>query len=223
MHMNIQLLGIGSHLHSFADDERHERRQYPRIERRFAVWWVKDLRGSEPVPGVGLEVSGGGLQFLLRRTIGRQCSLAFDIDGRRMRASVDVLQSTEIVFEGQQWQRHRAKFVGLMEADYAFIKGLAQDTAREISVGAHQSYDMLPAAIQERIVAKLVEANRLTPATSPAATHLAAYYAGIEDAGDGNVCHRFFIRSRLDSPAGALVFNTEVFIGDDGSTVELRT
>jgi hypothetical protein len=48
--MNIQPLGIGSNLHSFADDERQERRQYPRVELRFALWWLKDLRGSEPVP-----------------------------------------------------------------------------------------------------------------------------------------------------------------------------
>lgn len=104
--MNIQLLGIGSRLHSFADDERQERRQYPRIQVRFALWWLKDLRGSEPVPGLGIEISGGGLQFLLHQKVGSQCSLAFEIHGRRMRASVDVLQSTEMVFEGQPWQHY---------------------------------------------------------------------------------------------------------------------
>ena len=52
--MNIQLLGIGSLLHSFSDDQL-ERRQYPRVPLRFELWWLKDLRGSRPEPGIGIE------------------------------------------------------------------------------------------------------------------------------------------------------------------------
>jgi hypothetical protein len=220
--MNIQLLGIGSRLHSFANDERQERRQYPRIQVRFALWWLKDLRGSEPVPGLGIEISGGGLQFLLHRNISRECSLAFEINGRRMRASVDMPQSTEIVFERQSWQHYRAKFVGLMEADYNFILRLPQHPARDISVASHQSYDMLPARVQDEIAAKLVGIKRLAPPHALGRAPLAAHYAGIEHANDGIVYHRFFIRSHMDSPAGAFVFNTETLISDDGA-VKLRT
>src|SRR5450755_1477095 len=111
--MNIPLLGIGSLLHSFTNDHQ-ERRQYPRVRLRFALWWLKDLRGSKPIPGLGIEISGGGVQFLLQHKIGSQCSLAFQVNDRPMRASVDVLQSAETVFEEQPWQHYRAKFVGLM-------------------------------------------------------------------------------------------------------------
>jgi len=215
--MNIQLLGIGSNLHSFADDERQERRQYPRVELRFALWWLKDLRGSEPMPGLGIEISGGGLQFLLHQKIGNQCSLAFEINGRRMRASVDVLHAAEIVFEGQPRQHYRAKFVGLMEADYDFITGLTQRPVQELSIASHQSYDMLPVPTQERIVSQLVGMKRLAPQPVSGRPHLAAHYAGIEHAKDGTPFHRFFIRSHMQSQTGAFVFNTEVLISDDGT------
>ena len=216
-HMNIQLLGIGSHLHSFVDDERQERRQYPRVELRFALWWLKDLRGSEPVPGLGIEISGGGLQFLLHQKIGSQSSLAFEINGRRMRASVDVLHADEIEFEGQPRQRYRAKFVGLMEADHTFILGLAQRPLSDFSIASHQSYDMLPVPIQEQIVAKLVCMKRLAPPPESGRVRLAAHYAGVEHAKDGKLFHRFFIRSHMQSETGGVVFNTEALISDDGA------
>lgn len=219
--MNIQLLGIGSHLHSFADDERQERRQYERVELRFALWWLKDLRGSEPIPGVGIEISGGGLQFMLRHKIASQCSLAFEINGRRMRASADVLHADEIVFEAQPWQHCRAKFVGLVEADYNFIVGLAGRPAREMSIASHQSYDLLPVLVRETIVAKLAETKRLAPC-DPAQAHLAAHYAGTEAAKDGSVFHRFFVRSHVQSPEGTFVYNTEALVSDDGTVVKLR-
>jgi hypothetical protein len=220
--MNIQLLGIGSNLHTFADDERQERRQYPRVELRFALWWLKDLRGSEPVPGRGIEISGGGLQFLLHQKVGKQCSLAFEINGRRMRASVDVLHAAEIDFEGRPWQHYRAKFVGLMEADYDFIVGFAQRPVHKLSIASHQSYDMLPAPTQAQIVAQLVGMKRLALAQPASARpYLAAHYTGVEHAKDGTLFHRFFIRSHMQSQTGAFVFNTEVLISDDGA-VKIR-
>jgi hypothetical protein len=229
--MNIPLLGIGSLLHSFTNDHG-ERRQYSRVAARFALWWLKDLRGSKPIPGLGIEISGGGLQFLLKGKIGSQCSLAFQINDRSMRASADVVQSTETVFEDQPWQHHRAKFVGLMEADYKIIAALADALppdgqgaglpSGQLSVGSHQSYDMLPSRVQARIVAKLVAMQRLTPPHDLGHAHLAAHYAGVKGADEGTLRHRFFVRSHMNSAAGAFVFNTEVLISDDGSDVHIH-
>jgi hypothetical protein len=220
--MNIQLLGIGSDLHSFAEDDRVERRQYPRLSLRFALWWLKDLRGSEPVPGLGIEISGGGLQFLLRKKTADECSLAFEIHGRRMRASVDVLHSAQTMFEGGPWHHHRAKFVGLIQADFDFLMRQVDGEAKALSAASHQSYEMLPQHIQEQIVAKLAGIKRLAPCADGTLPHLAAHYAGKEPAKDGDFFHRFFIRSHMQSPGGAFVYNTEVWVSDDGSSVRIR-
>ncbi len=155
-----------------------------------------------------------------------------------MRASVDVLHTNDVVFEGQAWQHYRAKFVGLMEADFDFIMALSDELpaaaktldtqpvphpVRDISLGSHQSYDLLPGRIQEKIVAKLVELKRLAPPLDLGLPFLAAHYAGITHPNDSDAAfHRFFVRSHITSRAGTFVYNTEALVSDDGTTVHVR-
>jgi hypothetical protein len=114
-------------LHSFSQDQK-ERRQYRRVEVQFPLWWLKDSKGS--VPGIGIEVSGGGLQFLLEHRLDEKCSLAFQITDRRMRANIMTVQSADFAHEGRDWQRYRAKFVGLLEADFHFIIAFTDNHAK---------------------------------------------------------------------------------------------
>jgi hypothetical protein len=229
--------GALSHLHSFSQDAV-ERRQYNRVEIQFPLWLLKDGRGDEPVPGIGIEISGGGLQFLLELTVENQCSLAFELNNHRMRANVMVVQSASCEFRERTWQRYRAKFVGLMNSDFdhiiAFTNAHAQQPdsaaapaprpARSLkrSVGAVESYDMLPLRIQEMIVRKLVQLKRLAPPLEVSLALLAAHYGGIQPASDGNVFHRFFIRTRMNGKDGPVVYNTEVLVSDDGKDLIFR-
>jgi hypothetical protein len=144
---------------------------------------LKDFKGRDAVPGIGIELSGGGLQFLLEHRIEHQCSLAFEINGQRMRANILVVQADNYAFKEKIWQRHRAKFVSLLETDFnAMIefthahseepvttasetvqRPVLRDAAPKTSIGALESYDMLPLRVQEAIVQKLVAMNRLMP------------------------------------------------------------
>jgi hypothetical protein len=235
--------GAISLLHSFSQDQI-ERRQYPRVELQFPLWWLKDFKGNEAVAGIGLEISGGGLQFLLEEQIELQCSVAFNIQDRRMRANVLVVQSAVCSYRQKHWHRHRAKFVGLMNSDFDYIMAFTEAYARKASdgvsaaavhvpivkpkpkpkhsVGSLESYDMLPLRVQETIVRKLVELKRLVPPHETRLALLAAHYGGIQPANDDKVFHRFFIRTRMNSQAGAVVFNTEVLVGDNGQDVIVR-
>jgi hypothetical protein len=232
--------GAISLLHSFSQDQI-ERRQYQRVDVPFPLWWLKDFKGNEPIAGIGIEISGGGLQFLLEQQIELQCSLAFNIEDRRMRANVLVVQSAICLYKGKHWHRHRAKFVGLMNSDFDYIIAFTEAYARKTSppapgaaerlppakkpkhsVGALESYDMLPLSIQETIVRKLVELKRIVRPQETRLALLAAHYGGIQPANDGNVFHRFFIRTRMNSQTGALVFNTEVLVSDNGEDVIVR-
>lgn len=195
------------------------------------------------MPGIGIEISGGGLQFLLEHRIDQQCSLAFEINNQRMRANILVVHADSFVFAEKTWQRHRAKFVGLLETDFNSIIEFthahsegpvtpASQTAQrpalghaapKNSIGSHDSYDMLPLRIQEAIVHKLVAINRLMRPIETRLAGLAPHYAGIEQANDGRVFHRFFIRSRMHGHGGGpVVFNTEVLVSDDDSDVIVR-
>jgi hypothetical protein len=229
--------GALSLLHSFGQDAV-QRRQYNRVEIQFPLWLLKDVRGEEPVPGIGIEIAGGGLQFLLELTIENQCSLAFELSDRRMRANVMVVQSASCEFRGRTWQRYRAKFVGLLSRDFdliiAFTSAHAQPnpvaapalrpagTNPKKSVGAIESYDMLPLRIQEMIVRKLVQLKRLVAPLEIRLALLAAHYGGIQPTSDGYVYHRFFIRTRLNTKTGVVVYNTEVLVSDDGKDLIVR-
>jgi hypothetical protein len=240
--MTQQTLGISHLLHDFRHDQQ-ERRQYPRVPLRFAIWWLKGKNTA--VAGIGIEISGGGLQFLLEHKIENQspCSLVFQINDRRMQAKIIVLHAEEVVFEEQPWQHHRAKFAGMLEADFAFIMALtdghplepegcavravqrsARDQAekRKLSVGSLESYDMLPLRIREKIVARLVAMKRLSPPRKLEQALLAAHYTGFRHENDDTIFHRFFMRTRINSLPGTLVFNTEVLISDDGTELHVR-
>jgi hypothetical protein len=71
-------------------------------------------------------------------------------------------------------------------------------------------------------VRKLVSLKRLVRPQDVRLALLAAHYGGIQPASDGNVYHRFFIRTRMNSQAGAVVFNTEVLVSDDGEDIIVR-
>jgi hypothetical protein len=233
--------GAISLLHSFTQDQS-ERRQYQRVELQFPLWWLRDFKDNEAIPGIGIEISGGGLQFILEQKIELQCALAFVLEERRMRANVMIVQSGVCTYKGQEWHRHRAKFVGLMNSDFDFIVAFADAHAphrsdqaagsaarlplarpkSKHSVGVLESYDMLPLRLQEMIVRKLVDLKRMVRPQEIRLALLAAHYGGIQPATDGSVFHRFFIRTRMQSKTGPLVYNTEVLISDNGEDIIVR-
>jgi hypothetical protein len=205
------------------------------------MWWLKDQTPNNVVPGIGIEISGGGLMFLLEHRIAQtECSIAFSLSDRRMRANLEIIRIVGAAFKEQAWQQHSAKFVGLMEKDYNFIitytdkhsptpirsspiqSSLPRPAAKRKSSISHESYDLLPLRIQEQIVQKLVDMRRLQPPSDPRLAHLVAHYGGVSQAEDGNVFHRFLIRTQMNSRAGPLVYNTEVLISDDGATLSIR-
>ena len=55
--------------------------------------------------------------------------LAFTINERRMRANSGIVERTQTAYKGLSWYRYRAKFIGLLEADFDFIVALAADFA----------------------------------------------------------------------------------------------
>lgn len=219
-------------LHSFRNDES-ERRQYKRLELRFPLWWLRDFRGSDAVSGLGIEVSAGGLQFLMKEHTPTQCSIAAEIRGRRMRANLLVVHTEPIVHDHEAWTRYRAKFIGLLETDFEFIMSLTDcallgstnnatgSTKRRASKFNFESYDMLPLATQERIIARLVVLKRLVRPADISLANLAAHYGGIVTSGT-SIYHRYLIRSRMPSAGTHIVFNTDVLVSDDAKEILFR-
>ncbi len=235
-------------LHDFmADGER--RRQYVRLRLKFAMWWLQEGRVDMAVPGIGVDISGGGMQFMLdidHLIAGKVCTIAFKIHTRKMRANVRVVRTEDVLFEGYVMRRYDVQFEGLLSNDFNFLMSLTEGTPKIIdnaktavglrsgttarslglqpmvSVGDLTSYDALPSHVKEQIVSMLVTMKRMTPVTHVANALMAAHYGGRQEAAHGAAYHRFSIRSKMNSEKGAFVFTTLFLVSDDGASVIVR-
>jgi hypothetical protein len=217
--------------HDFSGDAA-ERRQYRRINLHFPLWWMKDVKADAAVAGIGLEISGGGIQFLLQEPITqRACTIAVQIKDRRMLANIVIILAAEVVYEEQTWLHHRAKFLGLRDTDFDYIMALTSERIPagaaamkgQASGGAVESYEMLPISIKEDIVRTLVSMKRLARPRETQLASLVAHYGGLQPADKGTAAfHRFSIRTKMNSARGELVFDTHFLISEDGTKVIVR-
>jgi len=221
-----------------------ERRQDSRLSLTFPMWWFSGEIGG--VDGLAIEISVGGIQFLLKREVPtRQCSIAFQIDDRKMQATVSIVRTTQVMHENQEWNCYGAKFEGLLESDFDFIvalndssvearsaAGQADSTAllqrqaqpmSPVSISALQSSDaLLPEITRKRIVEILVGMRRLQAVQDLYLALVAIHYVGIHPSAEGDVqYHRFAIRTRKNTDGGRVVYNTHFLVSDDGSEIHL--
>jgi hypothetical protein len=97
-----------------------DRRQYPRLSLTFPMWWLSGEIGG--VEGIAIEISAGGIRFLLKRELPkRECSIAFQINDRKMWAKVSIVRTTQAMHENQCWNCYGANFEGLLESDFDFL------------------------------------------------------------------------------------------------------
>lgn len=204
---------------------------------QFGVWLLDDAQGGAPFAGVGADISGGGLQFLLeKQRTDSHAALAFEIGGRQMRADVVVIECVPTTFRGQPWYHYRAKFVGMLSGDFyflvEFIDARAQEVAPaglrpaaaanpKVSPTPLESYDKLPGHIKKQMMLTLMRMKRLPAGELATLAPIAAHYGGTESS-DGKLFHRFWVRTRVESQAGSLVYNTDFLISDDGTKLVVR-
>ena len=222
-----------------------ERRQDQRLSLTFPMWWFSGEIGG--VEGLAIEISAGGIQFLLKRELPkRQCSIAFQINDRKMQAKVSIVRTTQAMHENQEWNCYGAKFDGLLESDFDFIVALNDSWVEPhseagqadspalplgqaqpmsvVSISALQSSDgVLPEIARGRMVEMLVGMGRLQAVQDLYLALIAIHYVGIHPSFEGDVLyHRFAIRTRKDMVGDdRVVYNTHFLVSDDGSKIRL--
>jgi hypothetical protein len=226
-----------------------ERRQYPRLSLTSAtspMWWFSGEIGG--VKGIATEISAGGIQFLLKRRLPkRECSIAFQVNDRKMWAKVSIVRTTQAMHEDQCWNCYGANFEGLLESDFDFIVALsdtgvephseagwagspaqpfgqASPTASAVSISSLQSNEgLLPAVAREQIVQMLVAMDRLQAVENMYFALVAIHYVGIHPSAEADVLyHRFAVRTRKNTDDGRVVYNTHFLVSDDGLKILLH-
>jgi hypothetical protein len=233
----------GFHAFQISDADR---RQYPRRSVTSPMWWFSGEIGG--VEGIAIEISAGGIQFLLKRRLPkRECSIAFQINDRKMWAKVSIVRMTQAMHENQCWNCYGANFEGLLESDFDFIVGLsdtsvepyseagragspappageAPPTASAVSISSLQSNEgLLPDVAREQIVQMLVAMGRLQAVENMYFALMAIHYVGLHASAEADVqYHRFAVRTRKNTVDGRVVYNTHFLVSDDGFKILLH-
>jgi hypothetical protein len=195
-----------------------DRRQYPRLSLTFPMWWLTGELGG--VEGIAVEISAGGIQFLLQRELSkRQCSIAFQINDRKMWAKISIVRTTQTMQENQPWNSYGASFEELLESDFDFIvvlsfadqklhsevelAGASDSPLRQESPTAstpsffslQSNAGILPDLAREQIVQMLVTMDRLQGGQCVLCAHCNTLYRVTSVGGSGcslpSICRSF--------------------------------
>lgn len=202
-----------------------DRRQYKRKAGSFHLWWRK-TGVEKPLPGMGIEISPNGLVFLhpARVPDGEQ-NLVFDLNEKRINARVKVLRADQLAHNGKTWNRHMCEFTGIAADDWDRIVRYVNDEAdvpdrrqmqnQEMSK-PDDAYRLLPLAVQQKIVAALVETNRLDKPHPGQAPLMKLFYGGLTKDAEGKKVHRVNVHSRKAAKDEMLAYDTRFLVDDDG-------
>jgi hypothetical protein len=204
---------------------KSERRSADRVRRRFPIGWIRD---GTLVAGLGLEISEKGLLFATKEgPPGANVEVALDLHGRRVRARLKIVRKGAMTRDGVEWAVIACVFEGIAADDWdlivRFCKNLddpGNKAAQELSALAgsdDDAYRLLPLRVQQRVVAMLVKAGRLAPASDAKNPLLRMSYDGSNRAGE----HRLAVHSRRLVDGELLQFDS-VLIVDDAGNVTLE-
>jgi hypothetical protein len=198
-----------------------DRRNARRVRKRFPIAW---LRGSELVPGFGLEISEKGVLFATKETPGGgKIDIAIDLGGRRVRARISVTRCGPMSRDGVQWTFVAGDYQGIAADDWDAIVRYCKDLPDPRNRGADElsllsqadddAYRLLPLKVQERVVAALIAAHRLAPSSDAKSPLLRMTYDGVTKTGT----HRLSVHSRFNLDGDVQDFDSTLLVDDTGN------
>jgi len=203
-----------------------DRRQYKRRPGAFHMWWKPPGTGIEPRPGIGLEISPNGLMFIIPEKLpSTEYNLILQLHDVKMPVRVRTARTDQIQHHGKPWNRYMGEFVGIAADNWDMLvryvnneeepadrrKMQNQEMAKQ-----DDAYRLLPMAVQNKIVAKLVQLNRLErplPGQSPL---VKLFYGGLASKQGEPQVHRINVHSRIKVEEELMAYDTRFLVGDDG-------
>ncbi len=204
-----------------------DRRQHKRRTGAFHLWWQPDPANPKNLKqGIGLDISAGGVSFILPEAIPQaEFTLILRLREQNIPVRTKRLRVDEVQHQGKTWHRYNVEFSGISADHWDRIVRYVDDAPepenkakKEIDEKAQQSddaYRLLPMAIQQRIIAMLVEKNRLD-APKPHQTPLMKLFYGGQFVHNGKKAHRFNVHSRAQGKDEMIAYDTRFIVTEDG-------
>lgn len=196
----------------------------------FHLWWLHELP-DKTKPGIGLEVSTGGLVFIFPETIAPpEYTLICHIREKKIRVRVRTTRSEPVAHKGAQWMRYTCKFTGIAADDWDLIVRYVNEVPELESKAASQeaaepvddAYRLLPMAIQNKITAMLIAQKKLEAPKPGVSPLLKLFYGGASKKDDGSVQHRFNVHSRIKINDETVAYDTRFLVDESGAVSILK-
>jgi hypothetical protein len=203
-----------------------DRRQYKRRPGAFHMWWQPPGTGIEPRPGIGLEISPNGLMFIIPEKLpGNEYNLILRLNEVKIPVRVRTARSDQIQHQGKQWNRYMGEFVGI-GADHwdmlvRYVNNEEEPPDRSKLANPETSkqddaYRLLPLAIQNKIISKLVGLSRLERPQAGQVPLVKLFYGGLVSKPGEPAIHRINVHSRIVINDELMAYDTRFHVGDDG-------
>src|SRR5579884_3342527 len=203
-----------------------ERRRYARRRDTFKIWCAQ---GTKWVSAYGVDISASGL--------GVVAPIELDRNEVQFRAALDaqyVMLRARKVWEqpgtlrGQVVHRYGLKITGIAAGDWDMLvrycspEDAAADEVRLVPLQRDDVARLIPHAMQQRMLAVLVQRKRLAPLDGKTPLVQYAYAGKVER--EGSPLHRIAIHSRIFDAAlmETRSFDSRFLFSDDGSTLTLE-
>lgn len=184
---------------------REDWRGQPRKSEPFPMAWLVADRQQKPAKG--LEISHKDVVFMMTdRPPGKHFNILIHIRNRYIPLRVEVIQEDSVNEGGQVFHRFGCKYVGLKADDWDAIvryvndepepEDKAQGELAQIRQKADDAYRLIPLAVQNKLIERLVRANKLEAPTEGRAPALRMTYLGASKKADGSKIHHISIHSR---------------------------
>jgi hypothetical protein len=201
-----------------------DRRQYKRRAGAFHLWLMTGPKPTDAKPGRGLEISANGLVFIIPERITEpQFNVVVALRETKMPLRLKLVRSDQIEHGGKPWYRYMCEFVGVAADHWDRIVRYVEDEPEPLDRKANpepvkqdDAYRLLPLAIQQKIIAKLVEQNKLDP-PGPGQTPLVKiFYAGQVVRPGQKPAHRVNVHSRKHVKDEVMAYDTRFLVTDEG-------
>jgi hypothetical protein len=202
-----------------------DRRQYNRRPGAFHMWW-QPANGVEPRPGIGLELSPNGLMFMMPEKLpAGEYNLILRLHDTKMPVRVRTARSDQVQHQGKIWTRYMGEFVGIAADNWDRIVRYVNDEEEtpdrrkmqnQEMAKQDDAYRLLPLAVQQKIVAKLVQMNRLAAPPPGQSPLLKIFYSGLASQPGEPAVHRINVHSRVKIQEELMAFDTRFMVSDEG-------
>ncbi len=206
------------------------RRKYPRKRKPYRATVSID-GGLTQKPGIGLDISGGGLCMLTQEPVGKtEFEVRATIEARVVRIRARSVWQDTVTHQGKSVWRYGMKFTGISADDwdalirYTTDKPVAEDNKAQselvtVRMTPDDASRLLPHNLQNVLLKLLVERHRLAPLQDSVTPLVQYFYSGVVRH-EGKLMHRLTIQSKVVGAEGAELFETRFIFDDRGDSIQ---